>query len=154
VVPHSGGMESMRTDGQRGGNPGRGSPRGVLRGRRVGFSESSDNGERGNRGPVNPVSEESKEKLPKGPRWHDSKMKACGCRDPDCGTRQDCPYCQGCGMHGHDRPYCYKAGEPQFNPTGYWCVNRPDAPPISGLGKRRDDASIATSRSNMMDASQ
>jgi hypothetical protein len=154
VMPHSGGVESMETSVQRDGHSaGRGGARGVFRGRGDTKSFSAAGGDRANRGPVNPVSEETKEKLPKGPRWHDSRMSACGCRDPDCGTRQDCPYCQGCGMHGHDRPYCFKAGEPQFNPTGYWCINRPDAPPISGLGKKKEGASAATSRSNMMDAS-
>lgn len=154
VMPHSGGVESMQTSGQRDvHSAGKGSARGSFRGRGDPTSFSAAGRDRANRGPVNPVSEETKEKLPKGPRWHDSRMSACGCRDPDCGTRQDCPYCQGCGMHGHDRPYCFKAGEPQFNPTGYWCINRPDAPPISGLGKKKEGASAATSRSNMMDAS-
>jgi hypothetical protein len=103
---------------------------------------------------VSSNAEETKEKLPKGPRWHDSTMKCLKCRDPDCGTRQDVPFCQGCAMHGHDRPFCYKAGEPLFNPSGYWCVNRPNENPIEGLGKRREGvAPIATSRSNMLDAS-
>jgi hypothetical protein len=58
-------------------------------------------------------------------------------------------------MHGHDRPYCFKAGEPLFNPTGYWCVNRPNERPIEGLGRRQQDRStVATGRSNMLDASQ
>ena len=53
------------------------------------------------------------------------------------GLRQDVPFCQGCGMHGHDRPNCYKSGEPWFNPTGYWCINRPNENPIEGLGGQR-----------------
>jgi hypothetical protein len=154
VMPHSGGVEPMQTDRGREAYKSERSVRGSAPGRGdVRSSFSSAGRDRANRGPVNPVAEESKEKLPKGPRWHDSRIAACGCRDPDCGTRQDCPYCQGCGMHGHDRPYCFKAGEPQFNPTGYWCVNRPDAQPIVGLGKKTEGASAATSRSNLMDAS-
>jgi len=101
------------------------------------------------------VGEESKAKLPKGPRWHDSAMEKCRCRDPDCGLRQDVPFCQGCGMHGHDRPFCFKSGEPKFNPTGYWCVNRPNEAAIEGLGQRRDSSSsFATARGNLMDARQ
>ena len=150
IQKHSGGVEPMESPERQ---------RGALRGMRGGqrgspgrFGRSSES-DRTNR-QVNPVSEESKEKLPKGPRWHDSKMSSLGCRDPDCGTRQDCPFCQGCAMHGHDRPYCYKAGEPQFNPSGYWCVNRPNGPPIEGLGRRSQDrSSVATGRSNMLDAS-
>ena len=152
IPPHSGGVEPMESsyirspERQRGGRGGqRGSPG------RFGRPSESD---RTNR-QVNPVAEESKEKLPKGPRWHDSKMSSCGCRDPDCGTRQDVPFCQGCGMHGHDRPYCFKAGEPLFNPSGYWCINRPNEHPLEGLGRRSQDrSSVATGRSNMMDASR
>ena len=145
ISPHSGGVEPMhseRKEGRGGHRGGRGELRGV---RRLDGSNRQ----------VNSNAEETKEKLPKGPRWHDSTMASCKCRDPDCGTRQDVPFCQGCGLHGHDRPFCYKAGEPMFNPSGYWCVNRPNEAPIEGLGKRREGAStIATSRSNMMDASK
>ena len=111
--------------------------RGALRGVRGGGGQRGSPGRFGggdrSSKQVNPVAEESKDKLPKGARWHDSKMASCGCRDPDCGTRQDVPFCQGCGMHGHDRPYCFKAGEPLFNPSGYWCVNRPNEHPIEGI---------------------
>jgi hypothetical protein len=155
VPPHSGGVEPMHTDGGRGAGA-RGSPRGGFRGRSDGGRRVlSPEGERPNRQPVNPVGEETKGKLPKGSRWHDSSMEKCRCRDPDCGLRQDVPFCQGCGMHGHERPFCYKSGEPRFNPTGYWCVNRPNEAPIEGLGQRRDaSGTIATARGNMMDASQ
>lgn len=145
ISPHSGGLETMHSERQeqlRGGARG---GRGALRG--VRHAAGGVNRQ------VNSSAEETKEKLPKGPRWHDSKMASCRCRDPDCGTRQDVPYCQGCGLHGHDRPFCYKAGEPLFNPSGYWCVNRPNENPIEGLGKRREGAAVATGRSNMMDAS-
>jgi hypothetical protein len=146
ISPHSGGMETMHSESpaQRHGDVRGG--RGVLRGiRRVTGGTNRQ---------VNSTAEETKEKLPKGPRWHDSKMASLRCRDPDCGTRQDVPFCQGCGLHGHDRPFCYKAGEPLFNPSGYWCINRPNENPIDGLGKRREgSAPIAMSRSNMLDAS-
>jgi hypothetical protein len=153
IPPHSGGLEPMESTNLRSPDRMRGPLRGVRGGQR-GSPVRFGQGDRAGR-QVNPVAEESKEKLPKGPRWHDSKMSACECRDPDCGTRQDVPYCQGCGMHGHDRPYCFKAGEPMFNPSGYWCVNKPNERPIEGLGRRRsqDRVSVATSRSNMMDAS-
>jgi len=160
IPPHSGGVEPMESANPRSPERNRGGfrgGRGALRGSpgRFGRFAESDRTERQGPGPVNSLKEESKEKLPKGARWHDSKMAACGCRDPDCGTRQDAPYCQGCGMHGHDRPYCFKAGEPLFNPTGYWCVNRPNERPIEGLGRRQQDRStVATGRSNMLDASQ
>jgi hypothetical protein len=149
ISPHSGGLETMHSERQeqlRGGARG---DRGALRGvRRVGFAGGGTNRQ------VNSGAEETKEKLPKGPRWHDSKMASLRCRDPDCGTRQDVPFCQGCALHGHDRQFCYKAGEPLFNPSGYWCVNRPNENPIEGLGKRREGAApIATGRSNMLDAS-
>jgi hypothetical protein len=157
IPRHSGGVEPMESSNprsperQRGASRGRGSfQTSPFRGSRGGDSDRS-----GRQGPVNPMSEESKEKLPKGARWHDSAMSTCACRDPDCGTRQDVPFCQGCGMHGHDRPYCFKAGEPRFNPTGYWCVNKPREHPIEGLGRRQQSSSsVATGRSNMLDASQ
>jgi hypothetical protein len=155
VPPHSGGVEPMHTDGGRGAGA-RGSPRGGFRGRSDGGRQVlSPERDKPNRQPVNPVGEETKVKLPKGSRWHDSSMEKCRCRDPDCGLRQDVPFCQGCGMHGHERPFCYKSGEPRFNPTGYWCVNRPNEAPIEGLGQRRDSSgTIATARGNLMDASQ
>lgn len=154
IPPHSGGVEPMESEYPR--SPDR--QRGALRGVRGGGGQRGSPGRFGggdrSSKQVNPVAEESKEKLQKGARWHDSKMASCGCRDPDCGTRQDVPFCQGCGMHGHDRPYCFKAGEPLFNPSGYWCVNRPNEHPIEGLGRRSQDrSSVATGRSNMMDAS-
>ena len=153
ITPHSGGVEPMTTDGSRGGT----SSRGGFKARRGGERKGSSDGAaspRAPRQPVNNVSEEAVSKLVKGARWHDSTMESCRCRDPDCGTRQDCPFCQGCGLHGHDRPYCYKAGEPRFNPTGYWCINRPNEKPIEGLGAQRERGSnVATARGNMMDAS-
>ena len=151
VDPHSGGVEPMTY--QRGsGDRGRGSPRGGRGGGGAQGRSSDASSPRAARQPVNPIAEESKEKLPKGARWHDSKMANCKCRDADCGTRQDVPYCQGCNMHGHDRPYCYKSGEPRFNPTGYWCVNRPNEHAIEGLGQRGSAVPHASSRSNAMDA--
>jgi hypothetical protein len=151
VDPHSGGVEPM-TYQRGGGDRGRGSPRGGRGGGGAHGRSSDASSPRAARQPVNPIAEESKEKLPKGARWHDSKMANCKCRDPDCGTRQDVPYCQGCNLHGHDRPYCYKSGEPRFNPTGYWCVNRPNEPAIEGLGQRGSAVPHASSRSNAMDA--
>ena len=153
LPPHSGGVEPMESANPRFPDRTRGSPKGGRGGQKGSpgrFGQSDRSGRQ-----VNPVAEESREKLPKGPRWHDSKMTSCGCRDPDCGTRQDVPYCQGCGMHGHDRPFCFKSGEPMFNPSGYWCVNKPNERPIEGLGRRQqqDRSSFATGRSNMMDAS-
>lgn len=153
ITPHSGGVEPMTTSGSRGTS----SPRGGFKARGGGDRRVPFDGAippRTSRPPVNNVSEEAVTKLPKGARWHDSTMTSLKCRDPDCGTRQDCPFCQGCGMHGHDRPFCYKSGEPCFNPTGYWCINRPKESPIEGLGGHRDRGSgVATARGNMMDAS-
>jgi hypothetical protein len=154
IPPHSGGVEPMNSDRlkspeRRRGNF-RGGPEGLRGVRRL-------PGMGGEMRPVNSAAEETREKLPKGARWHDSKMENLRCRDPDCGTRQDVPFCQGCALHGHDRQYCFKAGEPRFNPTGYWCVNRPNEMPIEGLGRRRESMTsppVATSRSNMLDASQ
>jgi hypothetical protein len=152
ITPHSGGVEPMTTSGGRGGS----SPRGGFRARGGSDRRTSFDGAtspRASRQPVNSGAEEVVTKLPKGARWHDSTMASCRCRDADCGVRQECLFCQGCGMHGHDRPYCYKAGEPRFNPTGYWCINRPNENPIEGLGTQRDSGSgVATARGNMMDA--
>ena len=142
----------MTTDGNRAGI----SARGVFRSRGGGDRRASLDGPvspKASRA-VNSTSEESVSKLVKGARWHDSTMASLRCRDPDCGTRQDCPFCQGCALHGHDRQNCYKSGEPRFNPTGYWCINRPNENPIEGLGSQRErGSSVATARGNMMDAS-
>jgi hypothetical protein len=106
---------------------------------------------------VNDPSEDTAERLAKGVRWHDSAKQGSQCRDADCGTRQDVPFCQGCGMHGHDRPFCFKCREAAYNATGYWDKNRANQPPIQGLrGIRRagdsEDKSAATARGNIMDA--
>jgi hypothetical protein len=153
ITPHSGGVEPMTTSGSRGGS----SRSGGFRTREGHDRKALFDGAkspRSSRQPVNSGSEELLTKLSKGARWHDSTMSSCKCRDPDCGVRQECPFCQGCGLHGHDRPYCYKSGEPRFNPTGYWCINRPNENPIEGLGTPRDRGpGVATARGNMMDAS-
>ena len=151
ITPHSGGVEPMTTDGSRVV----GSSRGGFKARGGGERRVSFEGKTSPKASrqVNNASEEAVSKLVKGARWHDSSMASLRCRDPDCGTRQDCPFCQGCALHGHDRPFCYKAGEPRFNPTGYWCINRPNESPIEGLGRSREGAAVATGRSNMMVAS-
>jgi hypothetical protein len=147
-------VESMNSERLRSPEGRRGSFRGG-RGTLTGIRRVPGGGGEGRQ--VNSSAEETKEKLPKGARWHDSRMTVLRCRDPDCGTRQDVPFCQGCALHGHDRQFCFKSGEPQFNPSGYWCVNKPNEAPIEGLGRRREGVaspSSATSRGNMMDATQ
>jgi len=154
IPPHSGGVEPMNSDRLRSPERRRGNFRGgsgTMHGTRRLSSAGADGRQ------VNSGAEETKEKLPKGARWHDSAMGLLRCRDPDCGTRQDVPFCQGCALHGHDRQFCFKAGEPRFNPSGYWCVNKPNEAPIEGLGRRREGtvgSPLATSRGNMMDATQ
>jgi len=145
---HSGGSEPMTY------SPSQGRGRGGFRGGRGGGEARSP------RKPVNDPAEDTVEKLKKGVRWHDSKKPDSQCRDPDCGTRQDVPFCQGCGMHGHDRPFCFKGREAQYNQTGYWEQNRPNQQPIQGLrGIRSEKGSedhhsgqAASARGNMMDA--
>ena len=145
---HSGGAEPMTY------SPSQTRGRGGSRGGRGGGEARSP------RKPVNDPVEDTVERLQKGVRWHDSTKANCQCRDPDCGTRQDVPYCQGCGLHGHDRMFCFKSREAQYNATGYWDINRPTQPPIQGLrGIRsapRDQSystgQTATARGNMMDA--
>ena len=140
---HSGGAEPMVY------SPGQARGRGGFRGGRGGGEARSP------RKPVNDPSEDTAERLSKGVRWHDSAKAGSQCRDPDCGTRQDVPFCQGCGMHGHDRPFCFKCREAAYNATGYWDKNRPNQPAIQGLkGIRREDATAATARGNIMDATQ
>jgi hypothetical protein len=145
---HSGGAEPMTY------SPAQNRGRGGFRGGRGGGEARSP------RKPVNDPSEDTVERLKKGVRWHDSTKANCQCRDPGCGTRQDVPYCQGCGMHGHDRMFCFKSREAQYNSTGYWDANRPNQPPIQGLRGIRSSSGdqgysagqAATSRGNMMDA--
>ena len=145
---HSGGSEPMTY------SPSQGRGRGGFRGGRGGSEARSP------RRPVNDPAEDTAEKLKKGVRWHDSKKADSQCRDPDCGTRQDVPFCQGCGMHGHDRPFCFKGREAQYNQTGYWDQNRPNQQPIQGLrgvrsekgGEDQHSGRAATARGNMMDA--
>ena len=142
---HSGGAEPMVY------SPSQSRGRGGFRGGRGGGEARSP------RKPVNDPSEDTAERLAKGVRWHDSAKQGSQCRDADCGTRQDVPFCQGCGMHGHDRPFCFKCLEAAYNATGYWDKNRPNQPPIQGLrGIRRDGdpkgSSAATARGNIMDA--
>jgi hypothetical protein len=142
---HSGGAEPMVY------SPSQSRGRGGFRGGRGGGEARSP------RKPVNDPSEDTAERLAKGVRWHDSAKQGSQCRDADCGTRQDVPFCQGCGMHGHDRPFCFKCREAAYNATGYWDKNRPNQPPIQGLrGIRRDGdpkgSSAATARGNIMDA--
>ena len=154
IPPHSGGVEPMNSDRLRSPERRRGNFRGGS-GTMHGVRRFSSPGADGRQ--VNSSAEETKEKLPKGARWHDSTMGVLRCRDPDCGTRQDVPFCQGCALHGHDRQFCFKSGEPRFNPSGYWCVNKPNEAPIEGLGRRREGtvgSPLATSRGNMMDATQ
>jgi hypothetical protein len=140
---HSGGAEPMVY------SPGQARGRGGFRGGRGGGEARSP------RKPVNDPSEDTAERLSKGVRWHNSAKAGSQCRDPDCGTRQDVPFCQGCGMHGHDRPFCFKCREAAYNATGYWDKNRPNQPAIQGLkGIRREDATAATARGNIMDATQ
>ena len=73
------------------------------------------------------------QQLPKGKWWHDSSDPACFCRTPDCGEKQQIPYCQGCNQHHHERASCYKQNDERFNPTGYWCVNKKGQGPIPSL---------------------
>lgn len=142
---HSGGAEPMTY------SPAQGRGRGGGRGGRGGGEARSP------RKPVNDPAEDTVERLQKGVRWHDSQKANGQCRDPDCGTRQDVPFCQGCGMHGHDRPFCFKARESQYNAHGYWDQNRPNQLPIQGLrgirsGTGEGAPAAATARGNMMDS--
>lgn len=141
---HSGGAEPMTY------SPSQSRGRGGSRGGRGGGEARSP------RKPVNDPAEDTVERLQKGVRWHDSKKANGQCRDQDCGTRQDVPFCQGCGMHGHDRPFCFKGRESQYNAKGYWDQNRPNQLPIQGLRGLRsgtgEGAPAATARGNMMDS--
>jgi hypothetical protein len=73
------------------------------------------------------------DQLPNGPRWHDSSDPACNCRSPDCGEKQEIPYCQGCNQHHHDRANCFKRNDERFNAEGYWCINKKGQGPIPSL---------------------
>ena len=158
---HSGGAEPMTYTPSSEGRD-----RGAFRGRRGGGDPGVA---RSPRKPVNDPAEESRDKLPKGKWWHDSSMSHCECRDADCGTRQDVPYCQGCNMHGHSREFCFKGRESRFNATGYWCKNRGNEKCIEGLGGRAPGADPTAdskskpasfappatyARGNMMDATR
>ena len=91
------------------------------------------------------------DQLPNGPRWHDSSDPACNCRSPDCGEKQEIPYCQGCNQHHHDRANCYKKNDERFNAEGYWCINKKGQGLIPSLNGTFP-GSPKTSRANHMDS--
>ena len=127
-----------RGRGDRGGGRGRASseppygrqsfsPQG--RGDRNGMAEAE---RYGNRAPINDPKHETESALSKGPYWHITG-DLLKCRSATCGQPFDATvFCQGCGWEGHSRPWCYKANEPGFNPTGYYSVNRPGKGPLPG----------------------
>jgi hypothetical protein len=72
------------------------------------------------------------------------------CRSATCGQPFDATvFCQGCGWEGHSRPWCYKANEPGFNPTGYYSVNRPGKGPLPG---KKGEFRPRQAQFNLMDA--
>ena len=88
----------------------------------------------GNRQPVNDPAIETgleRDQGGKGKWWHDSSQLNLCCKDPECGNRQEVPFCQGCGQHHHGREWCYKRREEGFNATGYWCENRRGRAPLA-----------------------
>jgi len=156
---HSGGTEPMHYQANSGRGRGAGNSRGGRgRGQQPNFptkwGRGDATGERkaatgfGERPPLQDPSIE--QQLQKGPYWHDSTCTALGCRDAECGSSGHSTFCQGCGWHGHSRPWCYKAGEEGFNATGYWSVNRRGQAPLPG----KNGNFRGTARANMMDAEE
>ena len=128
-----------------GGGVARGRGGGVARGN---FQERPDARPRF---PINDPQEETVGKLPKGKFWHDSSDPTCCCKTPDCGIRQEVPFCQGCGQHHHEREFCYKGQDHRYNKTGYWCDNRKSQPPIQSLGGSYPGASSARAANNFQE---
>jgi hypothetical protein len=111
---------------------------------------SHNAGQWGNRQPINNPDHESATALSCGKWWHDSSQANLCCRAPDCGTKQEIPFCQGCGQHHHGREWCYKKNEDGFNATGYWSENRKGRAPLPSREGRPYGAPPA--RHNHMDA--
>ena len=118
--------------------PGRGDRNGAAKGENF-----------GTRAPINDVRNESAHVLTKGPYWHENG-DLLKCASAICGQPFDATvFCQGCGWKGHSRAWCYKSGEPGFNATGYWSLNRKGQPPLPG----KNGDFRGTGRGNHMDAS-
>jgi hypothetical protein len=164
---HSGGAEPMvysppvRGRGRGGFSPrGRGGSQWAGRGERGTERTPTDSGrgdgagssrnaeQWGNRQPINDPANESS--LTKGKWWHDSTNPHLCCRDAECGTRQDIPFCQGCGQHHHSREWCYKKRDEGFNAQGYWSENRKGQAPLPSRTGRAYGTPPA--RLNHMDA--
>lgn len=104
----------------------------------------------GNRQPINDPKNEEPQALTRGKWWHDSSQANLCCRTSDCGTKQEIPFCQGCGQHHHGREWCYKKSEDGFNATGYWSENRKGRAPLPSREGRPYGTPPA--RHNHMDA--
>ena len=165
---HSGGTEPMtyqppgrgrgrgdwptrgRGGGQWAGRGGRGSGQETANGRGDSKGAGVNAGQWGNRQPINDPSNESTSALPKGKWWHDSSQTNLCCRSADCGSKQEIPFCQGCGQHHHGREWCYKKNDEGFNVAGYWSENRKGRAPLMSRDGRAWGAPPA--RSNHMEA--
>jgi hypothetical protein len=163
---HSGGSEPMvyqpagrgrgsprgRGGGQWTSRGGRGANQGstpeVTSGRGDYRGATRNAGEWGNRQPINDPAIESA--LNRGKWWHDSSQTNLCCRSADCGSKQEIPFCQGCGQHHHGREWCYKKNDEGFNATGYWSENRKGRAPLLSREGRAYGAPPA--RINHMDA--
>jgi hypothetical protein len=106
----------------------------------------------GHRQPINDPKNENPNALPRGKWWHDSSQVNLCCRSPDCGSKQEVPFCQGCGQHHHGREWCYKKNDEGFNATGYWSENRKGREPLRSRDGRAWGAPPA--RANHMDGGE
>ena len=169
---HSGGTEPMtyqpasrgrgRNDRSEPYGRGRGGLQGTGRGGRGrGFENQSRGDVRGaghnseswgHRQPINDPRNEEPHALTKGKWWHDSTQASLCCRSSDCGTKQEVPFCQGCGQHHHGREWCYKKNEDGFNATGYWSENRKGRAPLLSRDGRAWGSPPA--RANHIDAGE
>jgi hypothetical protein len=143
-----GGQWTGRGQGGRGYNQGETTDATSGRGDRNGAGRN--NGQFGNRSPINDPNNEAASVLHRGKWYHDSSQTNLCCRSPDCGSRQEIPFCQGCGQHHHGREWCYKKNEDGFNATGYWSENRKGRAPLPSREGRPYGSPPA--RHNHMDA--
>jgi hypothetical protein len=139
-----------RGGGQWAGRGGRGNGQETANGRGDSRGAGVNAGQWGNRQPINDPGNESTSALPKGKWWHDSSQTNLCCRSADCGSKQEIPFCQGCGQHHHGREWCYKKNDEGFNATGYWSENRKGRAPLMSRDGRAWGAPPA--RSNHMGA--
>jgi len=123
-----GGQWADRSQGGRGYNQGAATDATSGRGDQRGAGHNA--GLFGNRQPINDPGHEAPNVLMRGKWWHDSSQTNLCCRSPDCGSKQEVPFCQGCGQHHHGREWCYKKNDDGFNATGYWSENRKGREPL------------------------